>query len=91
MPCDDHLKAGYEDRFHDANDDIEFLEDDDEFDVADERGFLEDEDDFDEQVDSDDEVSLGIVDLLVARDVIAHYKLAGSLDPRDSEDSDFED
>jgi hypothetical protein len=45
----------------------------------------------DESVDPDDDVPLGIVDLLVARDVIANHRLADALDPRDSRDSDFED
>jgi hypothetical protein len=45
----------------------------------------------DEPVDPDDEVSLGLVDLLIARDVIATHPLGDSLDPRDGDDSDFED
>jgi hypothetical protein len=47
--------------------------------------------DCDEPVDPDDEVSLGLVDLLIARNVIKHHSLSGALDPRDSEDSDLED
>jgi hypothetical protein len=83
MPYDDHLEASYEDRSNDPNDAVEFLGDADNFDVGDERGLLEDDDDCGEQVDPDDEFSLGFVTLLVVRDVIANHNLADALDPRD--------